>query len=222
MGAIKMNVSEAVRSRTSIRKYLDTPVSNKMIKSLLSKASRSPSGGNLQPWRIFVLNKSSLKKFLTFQKNWSGPEEPAYDIYPPGLKEPYRSHRNKLGEEMYSLIGIPREAKELRIKQVMKNFEFFGAPVGIFCFVDKQMGSPQWSDLGMFLQTFMLLAKEEGLDTCAQEAWSIKQNSVKNFLEIGDELMLFCGMALGYRDKNAKINELNSQRMPLEEWAKFV
>ncbi len=84
--------------------------------------------------------------------------------------------------------------KDGRLEQVMKNFEFFGAPAALFCFVDRADGPPQWSDLGMFLQTFMLLAKEAGLDTCAQEAWSMKQDSVQDFLKLDDD-MLFCGMA---------------------------
>jgi nitroreductase len=104
----------------------------------------------------------------------------------------------------------------------MKNFEFFGAPCSFFCFVDHQMGPPQWSDLGMFLQTFMLLAKEAGLDTCAQEAWSMKQESVSQFVSAGDEDILFCGMSIGYKDPEAKINSLVSERRPLDTWATFI
>jgi len=217
-----MKVSEAIFARRSIRDFLKTPISNSLIAELLEKTSRSPSGGNLQPWRIYVLNNDSLIEFLSFQEKWVEPEDPAYDIYPKNLKEPYRTSRYQLGEEMYSLLGIPREDKEARINQVLKNFNFFGAPVGIFCFIDKTMGPPQWSDLGMFLQTFMLLTQEYGLDTCAQEAWSMKQDSIKSFLGVDDELMLFCGMALGFKDPAAKINKLQSIRRPLDEWATFV
>jgi nitroreductase len=217
-----MKVSEAVFARRSIRDFLKTPVSNSLIAELLEKSSRSPSGGNLQPWRIYVLNNRSLNNFLSFQGRWVASEDPAYEIYPKNLKEPYRTSRYQLGEEMYSLLGIPREDKEARINQVLKNFNFFGAPVGIFCFIDKTMGPPQWSDLGMFLQTFMLLAQEYGLDTCAQEAWSMKQDSIKNFLRVDNELMLFCGMALGFKDTASKINQLQSTRRPLDEWATFV
>ena len=217
-----MKVSEAIFARRSIRDFLETPISNSLIAELLEKASRSPSGGNLQPWRIYVLNNESLTDFFSFQSKWIEPEDPAYEIYPKNLKEPYRTSRYQLGEEMYSLLGIPREDKEARINQVLKNFNFFGAPVGIFCFVDKMMGPPQWSDLGMFLQTFMLLAQEYGLDTCAQEAWSMKQDSIKSFLGVDDELMLFCGMALGFKDPLSKINQLESIRRPLNEWATFV
>lgn len=217
-----MKVSDAMNSRSSIRAFLDKPISDSIIKELLLKASRSPSGGNLQPWKIFVINHKSMKDFLEFQKNFNKVEIPAYEIYPPNLKEPYRSSRYELGEQMYSLLGIPREDKEARIKQAMKNFEFFGAPAAIFCFVDRQMGPPQWSDLGMFLQSFMLLAQEAGLNTCAQEAWSMKQESVSAFVNASEEDMLFCGLSIGYKDDAAKINSLRSERRDFDDWVTFL
>jgi nitroreductase len=217
-----MNVSEAVESRQSIREYLKKPVDNQLIRKILEKSARAANGGNLQPWQIFVINKESMADFLKQQSEWTEAETPAYDIYPPKLKEPYRTSRYELGEQMYSLLGIEREDKEGRFMQVLKNFEFFGAPAAIFCFVDKQMGPPQWSDLGMFLQTFMLLAQEAGLDTCAQEAWSIKQESVSDFFNVDNETMVFCGMAIGYKDPEATINKLRSERRPIDEWATFV
>ena len=194
-----MNVTDAVQSRSSIRSFLSNPVSDELLKVLLEKSSRAASGGNLQPWKIFVLNNSSMKEFLEFQERWTDPEVPAYEIYPPKLKEPYRTSRFELGEQMYEILEIGREDKDARIAQVMKNFIFFGAPCAFFCFVDRQMGPPQWSDLGMFLQTFMLLAREAGLDTCAQEAWSMKHDSVSEFVKAEDSDILFCGMAIGYR-----------------------
>ena len=217
-----MNVTDAVLSRSSIRSFLSNPVPDQLIKDLLEKSSRAASGGNLQPWKIFVINNSSMSNFLEFQKNWTKPEIPAYDIYPPKLKEPYRTSRFELGEQMYELLGIGRENKDARIAQVMKNFKFFGAPCAFFCFVDRQMGPPQWSDLGMFLQTFMLLAREAGLDTCAQEAWSMKHDSVSKFVNADDTDILFCGVAIGYRDDTALVNSLKSERRPLKEWAKFL
>ena len=217
-----MNVTSAVEKRSSVRAFLNTSVPNELIKELLIKSSRSASGGNVQPWKIFVINNSAMDNFLEFQRNWTKPEIPAYDIYPPKLKEPYRTSRYELGEQMYELLGIGRDDKEARLAQVMQNFRFFGAPCAFFCYVDRQMGPPQWSDLGMFLQTFMLLAKEAGLDTCAQEAWSMKHDSVSKFVKAEDSDILFCGMAIGYRDENAAVNSLKSERRPLKEWAKFL
>ena len=123
---------------------------------------------------------------------------------------------------MYEILDIPREDKDARIQQVMKNFEFFGAPAAIFCFVDRQMGPPQWSDLGMFLQNLMLLAQEIGIDTCAQEAWAMKATSVGKFVGSPADEMLFCGMAIGYKDPDALINQLKSKRRPIEEWTKIL
>ena len=217
-----MNVSDAVNKRMSVRAFLSKKVPNELIKNLLLKASRSPSGGNLQPWKIFIVNGKSMDDFLAFQDKLDQPETPAYEIYPAKLKEPYRTLRFSLGEQMYKLLGIPREDKEGRISQVMKNFEFFGAPCAFFCFIDRQMGPPQWSDLGMFLQTFMLLAKEAGLDTCAQEAWSMKHDSVSKFVKADGGDILFCGMCIGFRDEKDPINLLRSERMPLKDWTKFL
>ena len=215
-------LTEIIKNRKSIRSFADKPVSNDIIKEMLQKSSRAPSGGNLQPWKIYIVNEKSMKNFLEFQKNWKGKEEPPYPIYPEKLKEPYRTSRNQMGEQMYSLLDIKREDKIGRMNQMLKNFDFFGAPVGMFCFIDKQMGLPQWSDLGMFLQTFMLLAVDNNLDTCAQESWSLKQNCVKTYLDISDDSILFCGMAIGHANMDDKVNELNTPRRPIDEWATFI
>ena len=217
-----MEVSEAVNSRQSIRAFTDQEVSDELIQRLLEKSARAASGGNLQPWKIFIINNETMINFLKFQEDWTDPETPAYDIYPENLTEPYKTSRYEVGAEMYSILDIDRDDKEGRFKQMLENFKFFGAPSAFFCFVDRQMGRPQWSDLGMFLQNFMLLAKEAGLDTCPQEAWAIIQESVTAFVKAPDELMLFCGMAIGYKDDEAKINKLRTQRRPFEDWATFV
>ena len=217
-----MDVTEAVDSRKSIRAFLDKAVDDSLIKELLEKSSRAASGGNLQPWKIYVINGKTMNSFHKFQSEWTEPETPAYPIYPENLKEPYKTSRYEVADDMYSLLGIEREDKEARFKQVLKNYEFFGAPAAFFCFVDRQMGRPQWSDLGMFLQTFMLLAREAGLDTCPQEAWAMKQESVTAFVEAPDELMLFCGMAIGYQDESEKVNELRTSRRPIEDWTVFL
>jgi nitroreductase len=217
-----MEVSEAVNSRQSIRAFTDQEVSDELIQRLLEKSARAASGGNVQPWKIFIINNETMINFLKFQEDWTDPETPAYDIYPENLTEPYKTSRYEVGAEMYSILDIDRDDKEGRFKQMLENFKFFEAPSAFFCFVDRQMGRPQWSDLGMFLQNFMLLAKEAGLDTCPQEAWAIKQESVTAFVKAPDELMLFCGMAIGYKDDEAKINKLRTQRRPFEDWATFV
>jgi len=213
-----MNVSDAVKKRKSIRAFSDNPISTSILKRLLIQASRAPSGGNLQPWHIYLLNGNKMQSFKRFISEWNHPESSLYDIYPPHLMEPYRTSRFNLGEAMYELLKIPRDDKAARFAHLMENFNFFGAPAAIFCFVDKSMGKPQWSDLGMFLQTFMLLAQEKGIDTCAQEAWAVKPNSLKEFFSVPENLTIFCGMSIGYRDNSAKVNSLHSERRSPEEW----
>ena len=217
-----MRVSEAVTSRHSVRAFLDEPVSRATVESLLETARWTPSGGNLQPWRVYVLGGDRLTEFKAVIRS-KLPEQPMgeggeYLVYPPNLKEPYRSRRFKCGEDLYASIDISRQDKAGRLRQFANNFRFFGAPVALFFAMDRTMQEGQWSDLGMFIQTFMLLAREEGLHTCAQEAWSYWPRTVAEFLSIPEELMLFCGLALGYRDDGDPINGWRTERAPLEEF----
>lgn len=216
-----MNVTEAVNRRKSVRQFLPDPVSDETIAQLLTTASRAPSGGNVQPWRIYVINGESMVRFGEFMSG-RAMEESAYAIYPPKLTEPYRSSRFRVGEDMYHLLGIPREDKAARFARMTENYRFFGAPAAIFCFVEEQMGKPQWSDLGMFLQTFMLLATEEGVDTCPQEAWAVYAEAVKEYVGAPPEQGLFCGVAIGHADWEAPVNSLVSAREPLDVFAKWV
>jgi nitroreductase len=216
-----MDVSEAVRRRKSIRQFTDHPVSDDTLRELLEGAARAPSGGNVQPWRIYVVNGDSMTRFRSYIAD-QPIEAGEYEIYPPKLWDPYRTNRFAVGEAMYATIGIERDDKAGRLAQFAKNGDFFGAPAALFCFIDRGMGPPQWSDLGMFLQTFMLLAQECGIDTCAQEYWSVRHSAVRAFVGAPDDELLFCGVAVGHADWDAPINGLVSERMPLDEWATFV
>jgi len=146
-------------------------------------------------------------------------ERPEYHIYPPQLSEPYRSRRFRIGEAMYLALGIPRENKEARLAAFARNWEFFGAPVGMIFTIDRQMQQGQWADLGMFLENIMLLAREHGLHTCPQEAWAVWHRVIREHLKVPENEMVFCGMALGYADESAPVNALVSDRAPLEEFA---
>ncbi|HUN26608.1 MAG TPA: nitroreductase [Steroidobacteraceae bacterium] len=220
-----MNVTEAVDSRMSCRAFLDTPIPEATVREVLDVARRAPSGGNLQPWIVHALTGQPLQALIerVRAKALDQPlgEGTEYNIYPPNLKEPYRSRRFKCGEDLYALIGIPREERERRLRQYAKNFEFFGAPVGLFFVIDRGMGQDQWADLGMFMQSIMLLAREHGLHTCPQESWAGWHKTIGEFLGLPPELMLFCGMALGFRDESAPINRLRTDRASIEEFASF-
>ena len=216
-----MDVSAAVDRRMSTRAFLSTPVPTDTILDLLRAAARAPSGGNVQPWKIHVVNGAVRDRFVAAIAE-RAPGAPAYDVYPAGLWEPHRTARFELGEQMYARIGIAREDKAGRFAHLARNFEFFGAPAAIFCFIDRRMGPPQWSDLGMFLQTFMLLAEEAGLATCAQEAWATHAEAVTELLGLPDELMVFCGVAIGHADTAAPVNSLRSERLELDRFVTVV
>jgi len=217
-----MNVTDAVKARKTTRDFLADPIDDAVIAELLTTASRAPSGGNLQPWRIWVINGESMQAFRQHMAGAERPTEMEYDVYPPKLWDPYRTRRFSVGEQMYATLGIEREDKAGRLAQFARNMDFFGAPASLFCFIDRGMGPPQWSDLGMFLQTFMLLAEEAGYQTCPQEAWSAAHTQVRSFTGAPEELMLFCGVAIGKANPDAAINSLVSERAPIEEFATFL
>ena len=221
-----MKVSEAIDTRITARAFLDKPVQAETLRVILETAKRAPSGGNLQPWHVWVLTgekmaafKAIIKEKLPAHPRGEGTE---YHIYPPELKEPYKARRFKCGEDMYATINVPREDKMGRLLNFARNFEFFGAPAAMFFAIDRTMQQGQWADLGMFMQSIMLLAREHGLHTCPQEAWAIWHKTLGEFLPIPPELMLFCGMGIGYMDSAHPINTLRTDRAPLAEFATFV
>jgi nitroreductase len=220
-----MQIQEAVASRQSIRAFLPTPVDGETIRRVLTLAARAASGGNLQPWHIDVLAGDPLAALRATMRDrlarGGEPEPTDYDIYPAALRAPWRDRRFQVGEAMYARLGIPREDKAARRRWFARNFDFFGAPMALFCSVDRSMGPPQWSDLGMYLQTVMLLLRGEGLDSCAQECWAIYPATVAAAIELPPERMLFCGMAIGHRDPAHAVNALVSERAPAEEWLRF-
>jgi nitroreductase len=220
-----VNVTDALASRMSCRAFLPDAVPEATVRSILDAARQAPSGGNLQPWRVYALTGAPLAELLAAVRA-KMPTHPRgdgseYDIYPAALWEPYRSRRFKCGEDLYATIGVARDDKFGRLLQFARNYEFFGAPVGMFFCLDRRMGPPQWSDVGMYMQSVMLLAREHGLHTCAQEAWSVWHRTVGEFLRLPPELLLFAGMALGYRDESAPINRLRTDRAPLGEFAEL-
>ncbi len=220
------SVSDALDTRFSCRAFKDTPVPEEDIRAILNTAMRAPSGGNLQPWHVWVAQGAPLADFVASIKEkmaeTPGGEGSEYHIYPPDLIDPYNTRRRDLGERMYNAIGVAREDKIGRLAQMARNFEFFGAPCAMFFALDKSMQEGQWSDMGMFIQSIMLLARERGLHSCPQEAWAIWTPSVKAFLSIPDNMTFFCGLALGYADDENPINNWESPRAPIDEMVRFV
>jgi nitroreductase len=221
-----MDVRDAVASRFSCRAFLPTPVPLKTVRDILDRAARAPSGGNLQPWLVHALAgapledlKSRIRPHAPTNPRGEGGE---YAVNPAPLKEPYYGRRATVGADLYRSIGIAREDRPGRYRQYARNFEFYDAPVGLFFSIDRTMGPPQWADLGMFVQTVMLLARAEGLHTCGIEAWSHWYKTVGSFLDLPSEHMLFSGMALGHADEAAPINGWRSRREGVDAFAAFA
>lgn len=218
-------VTETVLARYSVRAFLDRPVDRRLVEEIIDTAKRAPSGGNLQPWHVDVLAGEPLAELkarvrTALATNPRG-ERTEFPVYPPALAEPWRSRRYKVGEQLYESIGIPREDRPARLLQFARNYDLFGAPVGLFFSIERSFGPPQWAHLGMFIQSVALLAVERGLGVCEQEAWAVVHGSVAEFLGMPESRMLYCGMALGWPDEAHPINGWRSEREPLESFATF-
>lgn len=218
-----MDMTQALRKRRSVRAFLPDAPPAELVQTLLQEAAQAASGGNLQPWRVLALTGEPLRQVLAAvaQAQAHAADGPANQSYPQGLWEPYRTRRFSNGEDLYRAIGIPREDKAARLEQLAKNAEFFGAPVGIFVCVDERMGLPQWADLGIYLQSLMLLAVHHGLATCAQGFWRRYAGTLQHQLALPEPYHVACGVALGYEDEAAPINALRSTRAPWAEWGEL-
>jgi nitroreductase len=221
-----MDVLEAIRNRRSTRAFLDTPVSEGEMRTILETARWSPSGGNCQPWRLWAVTGDSMARLRAelaplLAENPLG-EAPEFPMYPPEIKEPYRTRRYECGEDLYRSIGIPREDKAGRLRQLARNMDFFGAPAAFFFAIDRQMGPGQWAHLGMLMQTIALVAEARGLGTCMQEYWMTRHGFLRGFLGIPDELQFYCGMALGHPDAAHPINQWRTRRADVDEFTTFL
>lgn len=216
-----MNVSEAVASRRSVRKFTDQKVDRATLTRVLEKAQRAPSGGNTQPWNAVVLTGEPMQALFAkvveqFPKGREA-HKPEYHIYPPELDGEYEARRFGVGEALYAALDISREEKGKRLMWFAENFRAFGAPVLMLVHTPKYMGPPQWSDIGMWLQTIGLLLREEGLDCCFQEAWAVYSPQIREVVSIPDDHIFFCGVAIGYRDADAPVNTFAVPRARIEE-----
>ena len=217
-----MNVSEAVASRRTIRDFTDRPVSFEVIQRVMDKARLAPSGSNYQPWEASILTGAPLAA-LRAKMAVSPPQQPAeYLIEPPGVPAEYPARLAETMAKQYDALGLARDDKDGRMAAIMRNAVSFGAPVLLLCYLPRVMGPPQWSDMGMWLQTIMLLLREEGLDSCPQEFLSIHGRLIKDHIGVSDEThIFFCGMGIGYRSANA-VNGFARSRVPLERQVRFL
>ena len=218
---MRVEVSEAVAARRSVRGFLDTLVAPALLRDLAVRAGRAATGGNLQPWHIDIVHGdklAELKAIMADKIARREKEQPGYDIYPREMSDTHRQRTFGIGEALYGHLGIPREDKRARARWFARNFAFFGAPAAYFCTVDRRMGPPQWADCGMYLQNLMLLAVEAGLATCPQECWAMYPRTVETLLGTPADRMLFCGVAIGFENPDEPANRLRSERAAEGEW----
>lgn len=219
-------VDEAINSRKSVRAFLPTPVDEQTIRDILEIAARAPSGTNMQPWKVYVVT-GAKKRAVTDAVLNSGirAEKIAWDeykYYPDQFFEPYLSRRRAVGFALYSLLGIGKREVERMRAQHDRNFTFFDAPVGMIFTIDRRLNKGSWIDHGMFLQSIMVAARGRGLHTCPQAAFAPYHRQIRPVLDIPEEEIIVCGMALGHEDETKPENSLRSERAPLEEFVSFV
>jgi len=217
-----------VASRRSVRAFLPTPVPRATIERILAVASRAPSGTNTQPWKVYVLTGErlgSLSKKLVAA--YDDPEESArhseeYPYYPTEWVSPYIDRRRKVGWDLYGLLGIGKTDKARMHAQHRRNYEFFGAPVGLMFTIDRILRQGSWLDYGMFIEGVMVAARAHGLDTCPQAAFTPFHRIVTEAIGAPASEQLVCGMSLGWADRSAIENTLVTEREPVTGFARFL
>jgi nitroreductase len=219
-------VEEAITGRRSIRAFLPDEVSRATVERLLAVASRSPSGSNIQPWKVRVLAgepRLRLSRAIVEAIDCGGSDafKRDYDYYPVRWREPFLSRRRKIGWDMYSLIGVGKGDFEGTERHRRRNFDFFGAPVGMIFTLDEDLEIGSWIDLGMFMDAVMVAARAHGLHTCPQAAFAEYHAAIRQSLAIPEREMVICGMALGYADEAHPINRLVTERAAVGEFATF-
>lgn len=215
---------DAVGGRRSVRRFLTDPVPEETVRAILDVAARAPSGTNSQPWLVHVVTGAARERVsqavLATAKAGQRGEEYAYTPHP--WFEPYITRRRKVGYDLYALYGIKKEDMEARTAAALRNFEFFGAPVGLFFSMDKRLLYGSWLDVGMFMANVMAVARAHGLETCPQQAWCSYGPTVHRELSMPDDQVLISGMSMGYEDKSAPENKLVTVREPVDAFATFL
>lgn len=219
-----MHIDEALRARKSVRAFKSDPVPLSLVREILELAARAPSGTNIQPWKVHVVSgdvRTRLEAEVLAHRETNPPDATAEFPRTSKRKEPYTSRMRKLGKDMYSLIGIPKGDQAANWAQWGRNYKFFDAPVGLIFTIDKDLDAMSFLDIGMFIQSLMLVAKARGLDTCAQGAWNNYWAATRRVLNVPEDEYIICGVSLGYEDTSSPVNTLVSEREPLESFATF-
>lgn len=219
-----MNVIEAITQRHSTRAFLDKEVSIEQINDILEAAKYSPSGANTQPWQVAVISgdtKLNLQQQLEQAFHAGTPSQIRYQYYPVNWKPVFKQRRHQCGLQLYQALNIAREDSESRKAQWAANYRAFDAPIMLLFFIDSSMEAGSFMDYGMFLQSIMLAAMEKGLATCPQAALAEYPDIVSSTLGYSDDQIVLCGIALGYEDKHAPVNNYRTPREPVSSFTRY-
>lgn len=219
-----MDTLQAMHQRHCIRAFLDKPVSQDQIRDILEAARWAPSGVNTQPWHVAVVQgeiKQELSRRLLEQREQENTPNPDYAYYPDKWVEPYRTRRIVCGKALYTALDIAREDKQRQKIAWENNYQFFGAPVGLLFFIDKQLNQGSWLDLGMFLQNVMLAARAMGLDTCPQASLAEYPDVVRELLALPEDWAMACGISLGYADTAQPVNQFQLAREEVDSFTRW-
>ena len=219
-----MNIIEAITQRHSTRAFLDKGVSINQINDILEAAKYSPSGANTQPWKVAVISgntKIKLQQQLE-QAFYAGtPSKIRYQYYPVNWKPIYKQRQHQCGLQLYQALNIAREDREARKAQWAANYRAFDAPIMLLFFIDSSMEAGSFMDYGMFLQSIMLAAMEKGLATCPQAALAEYPDIINATLGYSNDQIVLCGIALGYEDTQAAVNNYRTAREPVSAFSDY-
>lgn len=217
-------VAETFRARHAARRFLPTPVSREIIAELLELASRSPSGTNAQPWKVYALAgeaREALSAALYERFSQDAAEAREYAYYPDSWEEPWLTRRRKMGFALYELIGIPKDDKPRMKEQFSRNFLFFDAPVGLIFTLDRRLAQGMLLDYGIFIGHLLIAAQARGLASCMQTAFADYPETIHRHLGISEQEIIVGGLALGHPDPDAPENRIATERELVESFATF-
>jgi nitroreductase len=212
------DLEQAIRERHSTRKFLPTEVARSLIGEALELARFAPSNSNIQPWRLFIASgaaRDRLRDVLTEAARHGVPNIPA-------LPENFQHYRRELGGEVYGSMGIARDDKEGRAAAVLRNYEFFGAPLVAIVCMNQDLGPADALSVGMYLQTLVLALTFRGLGTCVEVSVAGYPEVVREQLGIPADLSILCGLAVGHPDPDFPTNQLHIGREPVEATVRFL
>ena len=221
-----LSADEALRTRRSVRAFLPRAVGRQDVEELLALASRSASGSNIQPWKVHVISgdvRAEMSRTILGAIEREGYEKyrREWNYYPLNWREPYLSRRRKIGWDLYGLLGIGKGDFEDTELQRRRNYEFFGAPVGMIFTLDEDLEIGSWLDLGIYIGSLTVAARGRGLDTCPQAAFADFHTLIRPLLGLSEREIIICGLALGYADPDAIENRLVTERAPVTQFATF-